>query len=172
MGRIHFFTGPVRSGKSRSALALANAWGERPVYVATYLVDPLDLEMRDRVEKHKRERSDKWRTIEAPTDLISELELMDPPPSGLMFDCLTLWLSFRLEKSDEYIFEAWENFLTYLREAPFPSVIVSNEVGWSILPIEPELRRFRDLSGWLGQTTAKIADEAWLCVAGYPIRLK
>jgi len=34
------------------------------------------------------------------------------------------------------------------------------------------LRRFRDLAGWLGQRTAAAADEAWLLVAGCPLRLK
>jgi len=51
-------------------------------------------------------------------------------------------------------------------------VIVGNEVGWSLVPEHPALRRFRDLAGTLGQRTAAAADEAWLYVAGCPVRLK
>jgi len=40
------------------------------------------------------------------------------------------------------------------------------------VPAEPELRRFRDLAGWLAQATAREADEAWLVVAGCPVKLK
>jgi adenosyl cobinamide kinase/adenosyl cobinamide phosphate guanylyltransferase len=51
-------------------------------------------------------------------------------------------------------------------------VVVGNEVGWSLVPGDPQLRRFRDLAGTLGQLTARAADEAWLFVAGCPVKLK
>ncbi len=172
MGRLHFITGPVRSGKSRFALELARGWGEGVVYAATYRVDPEDEEMADRVRRHREERPSTWRTLEAPGDLASALAHLEPPPSGLVLDCLTVWLAGRLEASDEGILDGWQRLLAYLQQAPWLTVIVGNEVGWSLVPVEPELRRFRDLAGWLGQATAREADEAWLLVAGCPLRLK
>ena len=172
MGRIAFVTGPVRSGKSRYALDLARSWGEDVVYAATYRVDPSDAEMADRVRRHRAERPASWRTLEAPGDLAGTLEAMDPPPSGVVLDCLTVWLAGRLEASDDAILGAWRDQLERLRRAPWPTVIVGNEVGWSPVPAEPILRRFRDLAGWAAQAAAEASDEAWLLVAGCPLRLK
>lgn len=172
MGRITFVTGPVRSGKSRFALEQARPWGGAVVYAATYRVDPSDAEMAERLRRHRAERPASWRTLEAPGDLAGALEALDPPPSGVVLDCLTVWLAGRLEASDDAILGAWRDQLARLRRAPWPTVIVGNEVGWSPVPAEPVLRRFRDLAGWAAQAAAEAADEAWLLVAGCPLRLK
>ena len=172
MGKLIFITGPVRSGKSRIALDRARAWGEGVVFAATYRADPDDIDMQARVRRHRGERPAAWRTLEAPEDFVLALSALDPPPMGLLFDCLTLWLGARMDGSDDAILADWQRLLDYLRAAPFPSVIVSNEVGWSLVPEHADLRRFRDLAGWLGQATAAAADDAWLCVAGCLIQLK
>jgi len=172
MGKLHFVTGPVRSGKSRYALDLARGWGDQVVYAATYRLDPEDGEMAERVRRHREERPASWRTLEAPGDLAAALAHLEPAPTGLVLDCQTVWLAGRLEASDEGILEGWQRLLAYFKRAPWPTVIVGNEVGWSLVPGEAELRRFRDLAGWLGQATAQEADEAWLLVVGCPVRLK
>ncbi len=172
MGKLIFVTGPVRSGKSRLALEFAKGWGEQVVYAATYRIDPEDGEMLERVRRHRAERPASWRTLEAPGDMVEALAHLQPPPSGVLMDCLTVWLGGRMEASDDAIREGWDRVLAYFRKVPWPTVVVGNEVGWSLVPEEPELRRFRDLAGWLAQATASAADEAWLCVAGCPVRLK
>ena len=172
MGRISFVTGPVRSGKSRWAVDHARAWGDGVVFVATYRPEAKDGEMDDRVRRHRQERPAAWRTLEAPADVAAALAALEPAPAGVLMDCLTLWLSDRMEEADEAILAAWQRQLAALAEAPWPVIIVSNEVGWSLVPEEPSLRRFRDLAGWLGQATARAADEAWLLVAGCPLALK
>lgn len=172
MGKITYITGPVRSGKSKLALDMARSWGDKVVFAATYRTDPRDTEMVNRVNRHRSERPDTWRTLEAPGDLVVVLDDLDPAPSGLLLDCLTMWLAGRLEASDDAILDAWNRLLACLRAAPWPTVIVGNEVGWGLVPADPELRRFRDLAGWLAQATAQEADEVHLCVAGCPLRLK
>lgn len=171
MGNLVYLTGPVRSGKSRRAVALAHGWGESVVFVATYRADPADAEMAARISRHRAERPG-WRTLEAPADVAKALQTMTPAPSGVVLDCLTLWLSDRVERSDELIFAEWTALLETLRAAPYPAVIVGNEIGWAPVPGTPELRRFRDLCGTLAQRTAAAANEAWLMVAGCPVRLK
>jgi adenosylcobinamide kinase/adenosylcobinamide-phosphate guanylyltransferase len=172
MGKITFITGPVRSGKSRLALEMVRSCGDQVVYAATYRIDPEDEEMLERVKRHREERPSSWRTLEAPGNLVAAIEALDPPPSGLLLDCLTVWLSGRMEASDKGILDGWEALLAYFQSAPWPTIIVGNEVGWSPVPADPDLRRFRDLAGWLAQATARYADEAYLCVAGCPVRLK
>jgi len=172
MARLVFITGPVRSGKSRRALDLARAWGGHVVFVASWRPTPGDAEMAERVRRHRVDRPDSWRTLEAPDDVAAALERLAPPPSGVVMDCLTLWLSDRLGSTDEEILDAWNTQLARMRAAPWPCVIVGNEVGWSPVPEHPVTRRFRDLAGALGQRTAAAADEAWLMVAGCPVRLR
>jgi len=172
VGKLSFVTGPVRSGKSRFALELARTWGDAIVYAATYRVWPEDLEMADRVRRHREERPASWRTLEAPPDLVKALSELKPSPSGLVMDCLTLWLAGRMDASDGEIRTEWQRTLECFKASAWPAVIVGNEVGWSLVPEEPELRRFRDLAGWLAQDTARAADDVHLCVAGLPLRLK
>jgi adenosylcobinamide kinase/adenosylcobinamide-phosphate guanylyltransferase len=171
MGKIIYLTGPVRSGKSRRAVALASEWGDGVVFVATYRPQAGDVEMAERVRRHRAERP-AWRTLEAPPDVAAALATILPAPSGVVLDCLTLWLGDRFARSDESILAEWSTLLAALRAAPGPAIIVGNEIGWSPVPETPELRRFRDLAGTLAQRTAASAEEAWLLVAGCPVRLK
>ena len=169
MGRLLYVTGPARSGKSRWAVARASEWGPQVVFVAT--CRPGDPEMNERIRRHREERA-AWRTIEAPQSVSGALTALQPVPGGAVLDCLTLWISDRLDSSDEDIAISWQRELDALRRAPWPTVVVGNEVGWGPVPDSLLLRRFRDLAGWLGQRTAAAADETWLLVAGCPLRLK
>ncbi len=172
MGELTFLTGPVRSGKSRRAVEIAGAWGDGVVFVATYQADPADAEMADRLRRHRAERPAGWRTLEAPDDVAAALAALDPPPSGVVLDSIVLWAAGRFEQDDDAVLAEWSALLAALRAAPWPAVIVGDEIGWSPVPMEAALRRFRDLVGWLGQRTAGAATEAWLVVAGCPVRLK
>jgi adenosylcobinamide kinase/adenosylcobinamide-phosphate guanylyltransferase len=171
MGELTFITGPVRSGKSRRAVEQAAAWGSGTVFVATYRIDAHDPEMAERVRRHRAERP-AWRTLEAPADVSASLAALAPAPSGVILDCLTLWASARFADADEAITAAWSAQLAAFKAASWPCVIVSNELGWSLVPPEPQARRFRDLAGSLAQLTAAAADHVWLMIAGCPLRLK
>jgi adenosyl cobinamide kinase/adenosyl cobinamide phosphate guanylyltransferase len=142
------------------------------VFVATYRTDPADSEMAERVRRHRAERPTGWRTLEAPDDLPAALAGLDPPPAGVVLDSLVLWASARFDQEDAAILVEWDALLAALLAAPWPAVIVGDEIGWSPVPMDAALRRFRDLMGWLGQRTAAAAAEAWLLVAGCPVRLK
>jgi len=171
LGKLTFITGPVRSGKSQRAVEQAKGWGSDTVFVATYCADAQDSEMLERVRRHRAERP-AWRTLEAPADVSASLAALAPPPSGVILDCLTLWAGARFADSDAAIIAAWSAQLSAFNAASWPSIIVSNELGWSLVPAEPHARRFRDLAGTLAQLTAAAADEVWLMVAGCPLRLK
>jgi adenosyl cobinamide kinase/adenosyl cobinamide phosphate guanylyltransferase len=178
MGDIIFLTGPVRSGKSRRAVDIAESYGDRVAFVATYARDPADAEMAERVRRHQDERPATWRTLEAPDDIAAALAALDPAPSCVLIDSLVTWLAFRTGfggregMSDDAILAAWSRELDGFRAAPWPTVIIGDEVGWSLVPMDADLRRFRDLAGFLGQRTAAAASEAWLMVAGCGVRLK
>ena len=175
MGELTFITGPTRSGKSRRAVEQAQPWGGDTVFVATYALGAQDPEMTERVRRHRAERPG-WRTLEAPLeqpfDISASLATLSPRPSGVIIDCLTLWAGARLGDSDEAITAAWRRQLSAFVAAPWPTIVVSNELGWGLVPPEPLARRFRDLAGTLAQLTSAAAGEVWLMVAGCSLRLK
>ena len=53
-----------------------------------------------------------------------------------------------------------------------PVVLVTNEVGFGIVPDNALARAFRDAAGLLNQMIARVADEVEFVVAGLPMRLK
>jgi adenosylcobinamide kinase/adenosylcobinamide-phosphate guanylyltransferase len=51
-------------------------------------------------------------------------------------------------------------------------VVVSDEIGLGMVPMQPGSRAFRDLVGLVHQRFAAEADEVHLVVAGLPLALK
>jgi adenosylcobinamide kinase / adenosylcobinamide-phosphate guanylyltransferase len=172
MGAICFLTGPTRSGKSRRAVEIAQGWGDDVVFVATYRADPGDAEMAERIRRHQAERPASWRTLEAPDSVGEALAALEPVPAGAIVDSIVLWLYHRFDLDDDAILATWERELDALAAAPFPSIVVGDEIGWAPVPLDAGVRRFRDLSGLLGQRAAARSDEAWLMVAGQGLRLR
>jgi adenosylcobinamide kinase/adenosylcobinamide-phosphate guanylyltransferase len=50
--------------------------------------------------------------------------------------------------------------------------LVTNEVGWGIVPDNALARQFRDLAGWANQRIAEAANEVVVTVAGIPMIVK
>ncbi len=160
--------GGARSGKSRYAEQLVMAAPAPWTYVAT--AEPFDDEMRARIAEHKSRRGADWQTIDAPTDLAGAIE--DAPKDRIVLvDCLTLWLNNLMFRKIN-IETAIENLEAALVARGAPTVLVSNEVGFGIVPDNAEARRFRDLQGRLNQRIAAMAGQVVLLVAGIPVLVK
>jgi adenosyl cobinamide kinase/adenosyl cobinamide phosphate guanylyltransferase len=50
-------------------------------------------------------------------------------------------------------------------------IVVTNEVGWGVVPEHALARWFRDAAGRANQHMASVSDEVWLLVAGIPVRI-
>lgn len=165
---LSFITGGARSGKSRFAENLIAGSGRPKVYIAT--AEPWDAEMADRIRHHRDSRGTGWRTIEAPRDLPGALRNI-APHEAVLIDCATLWLSnLMLDETD--LAGATSALRAALFACAAPVVIVSNEVGWSIVPENKLARRFRDEQGRLNQALAADADLAVAVMSGLPLVLK
>jgi adenosylcobinamide kinase/adenosylcobinamide-phosphate guanylyltransferase len=162
-------TGGVRSGKTRRALELTASLGEKRVYLAT--AEAWDGEMSARIQRHKAERDESWRTIEEPLNISP---LLHQPGCVVLVDCLTLWMSNLLHahKEEEAVHTHVAALVQAMVSAPNPVVFVTNEVGFGIVPMNALARRFRDHAGWLAQAVAAQADRVELCCAGLQIRMK
>jgi adenosylcobinamide kinase / adenosylcobinamide-phosphate guanylyltransferase len=185
---IEFVIGGARSGKSRYAEQLAAAWcaeaaGRRVVYVAT--AEPGDEEMAQRIAHHQARRPADWGLIETPLALADALRGAARPDTLLLVDCLTLWLSNLLfsraagEPADDLApidrrrLDAEQQALCeLLPELPGALVLVSNELGWGVVPMGALSRYFVDEQGRLNQRIAALADRVTLVAAGLPLRLK
>jgi adenosylcobinamide kinase/adenosylcobinamide-phosphate guanylyltransferase len=99
MGRIVLFTGGGRSGKSRQAMERALAYPAPRAFIAT--AEPLDDEMRERIERHRRERGGTFETIEEPVDLAGALRRVRPGTTVALIDCLTVWLGNVMHRRGE-----------------------------------------------------------------------
>ena len=165
---IILITGGARSGKSQRAEARARAFPGQPVYIAT--AEALDAEMTERIAKHRLRRGSDWIDREVPLDLVQTLIETDGGGARLV-DCLTLWLSNLLHSERN-----WSQETAHLADAlslqRSPVVIVTNEVGFGIVPENPLARAFRDAAGIMNQTIAGVAAEMEFVVAGFPMKLK
>jgi adenosylcobinamide kinase/adenosylcobinamide-phosphate guanylyltransferase len=164
--------GGCRSGKSGHALALAEAMGPRRVFVATCI--PHDDEMRDRVARHQKERSEAWSTLEIPVALPEAIRRHSPPPDVMLVDCLTLWMNNLLMETEdvETIRRRIDDLAGAVSDAPHAVVLVSNEVGTGIVPENRLARLYRDLVGWTNQAVAAVCDRVIWTVAGIPVTVK
>ncbi|TAN63685.1 bifunctional adenosylcobinamide kinase/adenosylcobinamide-phosphate guanylyltransferase [bacterium] len=172
MKKFVFITGGARSGKSAFALKLAGAFSsEGMVYVAT--AAPGDDEMKKRIAEHRAVRGPRWQTIEAPVNLTAVITGANTA-GVIVIDCLTLWISNLMMngRGDKDIISEAEAFFSACSANSASVVIVSNEVGLSIVPENALARRFRDVSGVVSQMAAKAASDAYICVAGIPLKLK
>lgn len=166
--KLTLVIGGARSGKSSFAETLVIESHLPRRYIAT--AQAWDAEMRDRIAQHREQRDEHWLTIEAPMDLAGALHAAKPD-EAILVDCATLWLSNQL-LSDADLAEAATELQAALAACPAKIVVVSNEVGWSIVPENALARRFRDAQGRLNQSLGKQADLVVAVMAGFPIVLK
>ena len=158
--------GGARSGKSRHAESLCS--GERH-YVAT--AQAFDDEMRARIAKHRTDRGGNWVTHEVTEALPGKLQEIDAAGRVILVDCLTLWLSNLMLAEKDWDGAAQE-LVALLPRMKADVVLVSNEVGLSIVPENALARAFRDAQGILNQRVAQVADKVIFVAAGLPLALK
>jgi adenosylcobinamide kinase/adenosylcobinamide-phosphate guanylyltransferase len=171
--QVALILGGARSGKSRYALGLAGRCPAPRLFVAT--CEPRDAEMEARIEAHQRERGSDWTTREVPLDLPGALTTAPRDHGVILVDCLTMWVSNLLagkEASPGAIQTAGEKLVEVAAASAIPVILVSNEVGWGIVPDNPLAREFRDQAGWLHQRLARVADLVVLMAAGLPLVVK
>ena len=172
MGHLLLVTGGTRSGKSRYAVERASIWGPRVLYVAT--CQPADDEMRERVRRHQAERPSTWMTLESGCDLLPAIQERGPGADGILLDCLTLYVSSLLMSGcgEQDVMQQVDELCSALRKVGRPTAIVTNEVGWGVVPETPLGRVFRDAAGHANQVAARHAQEVVLMVCGLPVVVK
>lgn len=162
--------GGARSGKSRLAEARADASSKHVIYVAT--AQAWDEEMADRIRRHREQRPSHWKLIEEPVALADVLRTHCTGDTCLLVDCLTLWVTNLLLAEPGALERELDALYTVLGNLPGELILVSNEVGWGIVPMGELSRQFQDQAGWLHQRLGEICEQVTLTVAGIPMEIK
>lgn len=177
--RLVLVLGGAASGKSEFAERYAVSLGGTVCYVAT--AEPGDQEMRSRIERHKARRPPEWGTREVACNLASQLRT-DSMSDIILVESLGMLLTNHMAATPEgglgtlelrtMLQEEMEGLIELSKSWGAVLIVVSEEVGLSLVPPTPSGRCFTEQLGWWNQQTAVLADEAYLVVAGISIRLK
>ena len=176
---ISIVTGGARSGKSEFAESLIKG---DAVYIAT--AENYDDEMDLRIKKHVKRRDEsgiKWRTVEC----LKNFDGLSGEEKYVLFDSLGVFVSNIMfsktadDLSDKSIEETilvvrkeLEKLLDWARENDKELVIVTDEVGMSIIPESKVARVYRDLIGTINKEVAAKCDRAYFVCMGLEVRLK
>ena len=176
---ISIVTGGARSGKSEFAESLIKG---DAIYVAT--AENFDDEMDRRIKKHVKRREESsinWRTVEC----LKKFDGLSGDEKYVLFDSLGVFISNIMfsktadDLSDESIEETilelrkeLEHLLDWARENGKELVIVTDEVGMSIIPESKVARVYRDLIGTINKEVAAKCDRAYFVCMGIEVRLK
>ena len=163
--------GGASSGKSDYALKLCGSMTPR-AFLATG--EPLDVEMSRRIRAHQKSRGQLWETIEIPVHIANWFEKEGHRYSMVLLDCLTLWLNNLLKDGvrTRQVPSQTKALLRAVRHVSGQVVMVSNELGWGLVPGDTATRQFRALAGQINQMVAAAADEVHVVISGLSFRLK
>ena len=180
MSRIILVTGGARSGKSTFAEEIYEE-ESNVVYIAT--ARAFDDEMKNRISLHRAQRPKEWATFEGNYKLVEAV----CTTKNYLLDCITILTSnimFDITgKVDEIPFEKQREVEdTIIKEISVliegiklidgNLVMVTNEVGDSIVPENHIARVYRDIAGRVNQRLARMCNEVYLVTCGIPLRLK
>lgn len=177
---ITLITGGMRSGKSAYAEKILTGYDD-VVYIATAAVT--DNEMKNRIKKHIERRNPKWRTYEAFRNLENAigserfylLDCVTNLISRILFDITGIKENISSDDAQNTItnsFTELNMLIAEIKKINGNLIIVTNEVGSSIIPMNPIARCFADAQGIVNTKLATLADEVFLTVCGIPIKIK
>jgi len=165
MSKILYYGGQ-KSGKSRiseqRALELSNS--AKPYYIATYDNSYSDSEMIDRVYKHKKQREDRFITIEETQNLAKHIK----DGETYLIDCISMWILNSINQTENQLITEIEK----LAKIDANIIFILNNVNEGVIPLDKESRRFVDLTGIIGQKLTSICDEVYEVKLGLSYRLK
>lgn len=167
--------GGIRSGKSRWAEAAIEENlppRESVCYLATGNTAEDDPDWERRIAAHRHRRLPWWHTVET-ADVAAHFRAN--PATPVLVDDLGGWLTAVLDRrgwGDESVDPDVEDLVAAIGAISADLVLVSPEVGLTVVPATVAGRRFADELGTLNQRLADCCDRVVLVVAGQPLWVK
>ena len=163
--------GGIRSGKSRWAEAAITP-GQPVRYIATGPAADPDTAWARRLADHRDRRPSNWTTIESAA---VATQLRADPVTPTLVDDLGGWLTAALDRrdwDDTSIATEVDDLVAAVGAFSAPLVLISPEVGLTVVPATAAGRRFTDELGVLNQRLADCCERVVLIIAGQPVWLK
>tara|TARA_B100001250_G_C19729050_1_gene757521 strand:- start:167 stop:724 length:558 start_codon:yes stop_codon:yes gene_type:complete len=162
-------SGPTKSGKSQLAEFLIKDQ-QSITYIATSKPRLNDSEWLRKINIHKKRRPDSWKLIENPQDIFTAIESKNNDQSFLL-DSLGGLVEQHLKDN----LEDWEsfqyNFINLLKKNDYGIIVVTEEIGWGIVPATPIGHLFRERHSALSLLISHNATKKWLAINGMAIDL-
>lgn len=184
MSKVILVTGGSRSGKSVLAEQKALEHGQRSVlYLATAI--PVDEDMKERIRIHQARRDAEWGTYEGYRGLGEVVRTTEK--NTVLLDCVTVMITNilfeneinfdevdnrEIEDLEAQIMMELSDVIKGARDGNKTLILVTNEVGMSIVPSYRLGRIFSDIAGKANQFIASLSDEVYISISGVPLRLK
>ncbi len=167
---LELITGPARSGKSRWAEQRAMASGLQVHYLATGPQLPDDPAWQERLARHRQRRPAHWHCQEVALGLADALAPLTGRDLALV-DSLGTWVSAGLELNHPCWLEHSERLVATLARCRARVLLVSEQVGWGVVPATAIGGLFRDRLGSLEDQLSGQCQHLWLVVAGRALDL-
>jgi adenosylcobinamide kinase/adenosylcobinamide-phosphate guanylyltransferase len=160
------FIGGIKSGKSLKAEEfILSVSKSKPLYVAT--TEFIDKEMKRRINLHKKQRENKFKTKEVPLKLYKTIKKTKKP---VLIECISIWINNMLYHG--FKFEDMHKELSKILSLKKTIVFVLNDVSTGIIPNNKLAREFVDINGKLSQEIASSCDGVYHVVAGISTKIK
>jgi len=185
---ITLYIGGTRSGKSILAEKDAQEDSSRSIiYVATSIVKPDDISMKERIDIHKKRRPESWTVLEIHSSLGEYLEryfstIQKNTNLTILIDCITMLITNLMFSIKNPLDSAQLNTIVekeilelcsvMQKYTSFRWILVSGETGLGGISANEYTRVFTDALGLANQQISCIAKNVFLVVAGRKLRLE
>tara|TARA_B100000965_G_scaffold396926_1_gene412656 strand:- start:6771 stop:7328 length:558 start_codon:yes stop_codon:yes gene_type:complete len=162
-------SGPTKSGKSQLAEFLIKEQ-ESITYIATSKPRKNDPEWSSRISAHKKRRPVNWKLIEYPIDICETIKNLDDNES-ILIDSLGGLVEQHIMKTQSQWELFQDKFLYSLKLNKLAIFIVTEEVGWGIVPSTEIGHIFRERLCNISSLVSSNSNKKWLAVNGMAIDL-
>ena len=162
-------SGPTKSGKSKLAEFLIKEQGSI-TYIATSKPRQNDEEWQLKINVHRKRRPASWNFIEYPDDISMAIESIGENQS-ILIDSLGGLVEQHLIKNDDHWDLFQTNFINSILKKNCTIIVVSEEIGWGIVPATRIGHLFRERLSNLSLFLSNHSSKKWLAVNGTAIDL-
>jgi len=160
------YFGGQKSGKSKLAeiKAINLSKNKTPYYIATYNNSFNDKQMIKKINKHKIQRGDKFKTIQEYKNLPKNIK----NNQTYIIDCISMWIFNNLNKKKKFFIQQ----LKQLKKTKTNIIFVLNDTNNGVVPIDKQSRKFVDTTGVVGQYLSDICHKVYEVKFGIAIKIK
>jgi adenosylcobinamide kinase/adenosylcobinamide-phosphate guanylyltransferase len=142
-------------------------------YIATGADSDGDADWTTRIQAHRARRPSHWTTVET-VDIARQLR--DEDTTATLVDDIGGWLTAVMDRRQAWtggsVVDDADDLIDSVSSFDSPLVMVSPEVGLTVVPQTASGRRFADELGMLNQRIASLCDKVVLVIAGQPMTVK